>query len=347
MDTQPFRLQAYDPRTASDADIAAQHAFYCRINAEVIPGEPLQTLEQFASTRRSLPPFVSDAAFSLWDAQAIVAEAYVWTLDTGDNLHLADFRLWVLPEYRRRGLARRLLGCVAGAAEERNRRLLVTQTTDTVPAGELVMARLGGRPGLAVRVSQLQVDEVDPALLAAWIERGQANAEAFELGLWDSSYPEADLAAFANLWDVMNQAPRDDLDVEDTHFTPEHLRQLDAALHARGSTRWTMYVRERATGRFAGYTEITWNPARPTWAYQQATGVFPEYRNRGLGRWLKASLLDYLRRARPEVRVVVTGNANSNAAMLKLNTELGFKHYQASTWWQVETQKVLDYVQAG
>ncbi len=39
-----------------------------------------------------------------------------------------------------------------------------------------------------------------------------------------------------------------------------------------------------------------------------------------------------------------TGNADSNAAMLKINNALGFKPYTSDALWQVELQKVLDYL---
>jgi len=74
------------------------------------------------------------------------------------------------------------------------------------------------------------------------------------------------------------------------------------------------------------------------------TGVFPQYRNQGLGRWLKAAMLERVLRERPEVKFVRTGNADSNAAMLKINNQLGFKPYIASALWQVELSKVQGYL---
>jgi mycothiol synthase len=47
---------------------------------------------------------------------------------------------------------------------------------------------------------------------------------------------------------------------------------------------------------------------------------------------------------RPEVNFVRTGNADSNAAMLKINTELGFQPYMADALWQVEIDRVLEYL---
>jgi hypothetical protein len=41
---------------------------------------------------------------------------------------------------------------------------------------------------------------------------------------------------------------------------------------------------------------------------------------------------------------VRTGNADTNAAMLKINTELGFKPYTADALWQVEIEKVMGYL---
>jgi GNAT superfamily N-acetyltransferase len=76
------------------------------------------------------------------------------------------------------------------------------------------------------------------------------------------------------------------------------------------------------------------------------TGVFPQYRNKGLGRWLKAAMLDKVIKERPQVKYVRTGNADSNAAMLKINTELGFKPYMATALWQVEMEKVIGYLRS-
>lgn len=74
------------------------------------------------------------------------------------------------------------------------------------------------------------------------------------------------------------------------------------------------------------------------------TGVFPAYRKRGLGRWLKAAMLDAVLRERPQVRLVRTSNADSNTAMLAINRALGFKPYLAESFWQVETDTVLRYL---
>src|SRR5580765_6447838 len=115
---------------------------------------------------------------------------------------------------------------------------------------------------------------------------------------------------------------------------------------ARGTERWTLYVRETATGKLAGFTDVAWTPSNPQVLQQMNTGVFPEYRNLGLGRWLKAALLERVMRNRPQVKFVRTGNADTNAAMLKINVELGFTPYSSQTVWQADLQKIEAYVES-
>lgn len=44
------------------------------------------------------------------------------------------------------------------------------------------------------------------------------------------------------------------------------------------------------------------------------------------------------------VERIRTGNAGSNAPMLRINRELGFKPYKSITVWQVGVDRVLEYL---
>ena len=128
---------------------------------------------------------------------------------------------------------------------------------------------------------------------------GREQQQAFELGLWEGAYPEDKLPAILELYELNNQQPFGELEIEDQHVTVEQVRQTEHNLFARGSQRWTYYLTGRATGTFVGYTETVWNPNRPEILRQEMTGVFPQYRNKGLGRWLKAAMLDKVLKDRP------------------------------------------------
>jgi ribosomal protein S18 acetylase RimI-like enzyme len=82
-------------------------------------------------------------------------------------------------------------------------------------------------------------------------------------------------------------------------------------------------------------TDTTWAPYRRTVVEQRFTGVRPDSRGRGLGKWIKAAMLELLRQRHPEIESVVTENAGSNVPMLAINKKLGFKQYRAETEYQI------------
>lgn len=341
-----WNLKPFDVRRASAEEYRAANELNNRMRAEYLPDDPPIPLEEQTRNWQNIPAFIDVYAWMVWNAdnsQAIASGSVsVTRLET--NQHIGEMEIEVLPEFRRQGIARTLLARIADAARQENRTLLVTGTNERVPAGAAFMQRLGARKGLENHTNQLDLRDLNHTLLNEWQARARERASDFELGFWDGVYPEQDLPAITELWDVMNTAPRDALQMEDWRVTPEHLRQMERQMLARGTQRWTMYVREKATRKFAGYTEVFWNPNRPQILSQGATGVFPQYRNRGLGRWLKAAMLEKVLRDRPQVRFIRTGNADSNAAMLKINQELGFKPYLSRCVWQVETARVFEYL---
>ncbi len=336
---RPFNITG-----ASLAEYTSLNRHINLLRKERLPDDPPILLEETIQELKNIPSYLELLIWCAWDSSEIIAEGSTQLLHIEENQHLAQFDISVQPAYRGQGVARQLLDMITQTVQADHRRLLIAKTYDRIPAGEAFMTRLGAQRGLEGHVNQLRMAELDHNLIEEWLKLSQSRAAEFELGLWEGAYPEEQIAAVAQLYELTNQQPMGDLEVEDMQITPEHIRQIEQLLSARGEQRWTFYIIEKATGKFAGYTETTWKPSRPEILSQDMTGVFPEYRNRGLGRWMKAAMLDKVLKERPEVKYVRTGNADANAAMLKINTELGFKPYMANTLWQVEIDRVSAYL---
>lgn len=341
-----IQILPFNIKDASQAEYTALNRHNNVLRFERLPDDPPIPPNEMIQGLHNIPAFVEVKMWCAWDAaQAeIIAQGNVALLRTPENQHITQIDITVLPAYRRQGLARQLLALVTEAARLDNRRLLFIESYDRAPGGEAFLTRLGAKKGLEGHINQLRMDELDRSLVERWLAQGEALAGEFELGLWQGPYPEEQINAVIQLFELANQQPMGDLELEKAHMTPERLRQSEQGLFARGYQRWTYYAIEKATGKFAGYTETDWNPNRPEVLSQDMTGVFPEYRNRGLGRWLKAAMLDKVLKERPEVKFVRTGNADTNAAMLKINNELGFKPYIASAFWQIEIERVQAYL---
>ena len=346
MSVHTINLQPIDIRQAGEQEYAALNRFDNIMRVERTPEDPAHSLDEDVAGWQNIPAFVQLCNWIVWsdDGKQIIASGGGGFADLETNRHLMFCNIEVLAEHRRRGLGRALLAQVADAAEELNRRLLVGESYSTVPAGESFAQRIGAKRAMEGSMSQLSLSEMKHDLIEQWMRSAETNAGEFELGFWLGAYPEQDLSAICELMDVMNTAPRGDLDMEDWHQTPERMRENERAQSARGVERWTAYVRHKASGELAGFTSVGWNAHQPQLLEQYGTGVLPKYRNHGLGRWLKAAMLERVLRARPQVQQVRTGNAHSNAPMLKINRELGFKHYFTEYDWQVETEAVRAYL---
>jgi hypothetical protein len=84
--------------------------------------------------------------------------------------------------------------------------------------------------------------------------------------------------------------------------------------------------------------------------WQQGTAVIQAHRGHGLGLWMKAVMLARILAERPQARFIRTGNANTNAQMLAINTRLGFKPAWSGALWQVtlaDARKAVGLERAG
>jgi GNAT superfamily N-acetyltransferase len=343
------RIESFDPGTASERDWQALCACEACLSIESDPdADRVQAAQAFRSQVEQAPRFVTLLLWGAWrrEARECVGLARAVLPHTHENRHLAFFHLTVIPRMRRRGIGRRLLARVASAASQQGRRLLATATTGDIPAGAQFMRRLEARATGDHQTWQLDLDEVDSALLRRWQEQASERAAGFTLECWEGAYPEAALAEVALMKRAMRFAPPTGRDIEHWEWTADVLRELDRAQTEAGTQRWTLVTREPEGGTITGYTETFWNPAQPDRLEQGNTAVFPAYRNRGLGCWLKAAMLAKVIRERPQVQRVTTAQSAGNAEIARLNTRLGFRLVRRWSMWEVDLARVMEYLKA-
>ncbi len=337
-----MRIEVFNPRMAREIDWQALNEFQNQLRAEEWPEDLPRPVEK---TRLDYTVLMPTTTLHMWLARTedgtIVASGECWIEAGESNQHLAWTGVRVVPEYRRRGLGRDLLKLVASAARAEGRAMLMAETDDDVPAGEAFAVRWGATHGLDAHSNRLDLAGVDRNLVDRWQAQGRERAADFSLGWWLGALPDEALPDMVQLVEgAMNDEPRGDLDLEDERLTPAQVREWDNVNRARKIEQWTVYARETATGAIAGYSQVRWSVFEPDTIRQCGTGVMRPYRNRGLGRWLKATMLDKILRERPEVRRIRTGNATSNGPMLKINYELGFKPEKTWHMWQIELDKL-------
>jgi GNAT superfamily N-acetyltransferase len=94
-------------------------------------------------------------------------------------------------------------------------------------------------------------------------------------------------------------------------------------------------------GEVVGLSEAGWDSRFPNMAYQHLTAVARPWRGRGLARALKAGTMRHIRSHHPELKMMITSNAESNAPMLSINARVGFIVYRRTVDYQI-TRGALD-----
>ncbi|WP_413543987.1 N-acetyltransferase family protein [Citricoccus nitrophenolicus] len=184
-------------------------------------------------------------------------------------------------------------------------------------------------------VSVLELRGAAGAALRAESGSSAAQDHGYEVVGWQGSCPEEDAADLAELLGRMaTEAPAGEVERASEAWDVDRLRAEERAREGMGLTVITTAVRDRATGRLAGHSDIETFADLPQAAYQGNTLVHPEHRGLGLALLLKAANVSRLLRHRPEADRLYTWNAAENRAILRANGELGFVPVATHPAWQ-------------
>lgn len=242
------------------------------------------------------------------------------------NRHIAWVWMYILRAHRERGLASRLLPRVVELAREHGCSVLAAGFQDE--AGRAFAAALGARVTVHRRENRLDLGRVDWRMVEEWAAEGPRRNPGTRLRWFVGGIDDDITEAYCRTYtDVFNQQPFGKAEHGVYVFTPQTFRER-VKRYAAADMTWTTAATVEPDGTVSGLTETGVEKGRPTFLLQFLTGVHAEHRGRGLGKWLKAEMLLRVRRQFPQVRVVVTGNASSNAAMLAINERLGFRTHK-------------------
>ena len=235
--------------------------------------------------------------------------------------------------HRRRGLGRALFARVLGSFEGQGDDItVISETKDRVPSGEAFATAVGAKPGLPMKLNQLDLRTVDRTRVAEW---SRAAPKGYRVERIDGTVPEEFVKAFIEASEGINDMPRGEIAFNDWKLTEAQIRQRESFFKQAGMTWWLLLAIDEQTGEGVGFTEVEFNPLDPHAIQQEGTAVVAAHRGRGIGLWLKAVMLKRILAERSDSRFIRTGNANVNAQMLAINAKLGFTYAWQTTLWQV------------
>jgi hypothetical protein len=161
-----------------------------------------------------------------------------------------------------------------------------------------------------------------------------AGAPDYELLRIEGPTPDDLLADVVIMTAAINDAPIDALEVEDEVFSADRIRAFERGQQERGRRTYRVIARHRTTGELAGHTMACVERDHPGFGLQYDTSVVRAHRGHRLGLLLKIEMLRWLGDVEPQLRVLDTWNAATNAHMIAVNEQLGYRVIDEGLEWQ-------------
>ena len=313
-----------DPAQLDDRDVAGAVAVLQAVRQLEAPHEPQASPTWFRAHITHGWDGEPPRSSVYRDATGRVVAVLEVSLPTYDNTHTAEIELSVDPVCWRRGIGSELFEIGQQMALDAGRTVIFAGSWEGTPGQRFLEKR--GYTQASVYVNRGQdLLALDRDKLAHDLAAAEAKADGYELLRLSDKTPDEYLDQVVTMTAAINDAPLDDLKLEDEVFTPERIRAFEAAQTAYGRRMYRLVAREKATGEFAGHTVVAVQADRPWQGDQFDTSVLRAHRGHRLGLLLKAAMLQWLWEEEPQLRRVQTWNARSNAHMIGVNEELGYQ----------------------
>lgn len=241
-----------------------------------------------------------------------------------DNLDLAWLDLDVHPAHRRRGYGGAVLEAAYDVCREMNRSLIGLDGWESEQSTGFAAATGFAKKSQAINRRQ-HLKELAPGLAKTVHDEALERAEDYELVRIQGLSPDELLDQLAQVSAAINDAPLDDLELEDEAYPPERIRAYEQAQGASGIRLYRVLARHRGTGELGGHTVVAVDTERPEIGEQHDTAVARDHRGHRLGALLKADMVLWLAEAEPQLETVDTWNTETNGHMIGINERLGYR----------------------
>lgn len=258
------------------------------------------------------------------DRGTLVAAGSVF-LPERENRRTAIIEARVHPDRRRRGLGSIFYDHLESLTAKANRTTLFTCGPESPSLRGFAEGR-GYALGLVGMSRQVDLRQVSIAEVeAAYAEAAAVAGDDYELLRLRGAMPDDLMEAYLDAVAAINDAPMDDLVLDDEIHDAGRIRQYERGQELSGYRLYRVLARHRASGAIAGHTVVAVRGDRPQLGDQHDTTVVAARRGHRLGLLLKADMMRWLRDVEPDLETIGTHNAASNDHMIAVNERLGYR----------------------
>lgn len=262
-----------------------------------------------------------------------------WTKDSPSyegNEKNVFFGLNILKKYFKKDIAFQVLEIMVKNCSEIGKTIFITESESEV--SNAFNLSIGAKKVMVITESKLNINNISEKMLQKWISQGKESSPETIIKIFENHIPDAYIEEFAKSFtEAGNDEPQGDQDRGKEIFTVEYFRNQEASAKKTGLKLLTCCAIE-PNGQISSFTKAKIFPGKEKEIDQDLTGVPRKFRGRNLGKWVKSAMILYLKEHYPESKDIITGNADSNEAMLHINNTLGFKKFKEITVYQCTLQ---------
>ena len=282
------------------------------------PDRPFQPYATFAEQLRMPVSMLGSQRFWAARAQGRIVGTATAAFPERENRQLTITKVRVPPDLRRKGIGTALLRATLADMRSERRGTVTGQGLKVGGDGEKWASALGFRKVQDFVLQTLVVADIDSDLWEV------PAPEGFGAERWSGAASESLVAGYARARTAITDAPRDKSSLKFPEWNVERVRKHEADARRRGCELRTVIAVDESSGTVAGLTQMELRPSRPDFGYQLDTAVLPQFRGRGLGRFIKAAMMRWLIADRPDIERVATNTDASNVHMIRVNHEIGY-----------------------
>ncbi len=342
-----FKIIDVDPWKSPQDMLDKYFEFFDKLQLEQSPKDPLTPKHvqlQRIKVEREGEIRIRKAAISE-ETDEVIANLYMEYFTEGHfeyekNKHITYLTINVLKEFKESDAPSDLLKLALEILKQTDQITLIETCTTRQIMWEFwegVCAKFT----LDEDVNRLYLDDANWDLMEKWVKEGRDKAQEENIELLAfKDCPEGIIDEYTTLYSkIMEYVPFGESDWTPSIITAKDLRENEKNHKERGFDWWVLVTKEN-DGTLSGLTEIFSFPDTPHWVAQELTGVHPDQTGRGLGKWLKAEMLFYIKEKLPKTIFIRTGNADYNAPMVSINKRMGFKQHLTEKCYKIKLEKL-------
>lgn len=325
------------------------HTFRRSFHVENTPEEPI--LDDNASEEYIKRDIITSGmeiiSFRIFDNSKVIGSFYYGFYEESSesysgNEKIVRFEIKLLKAHHQLGIATKALQIMLDDCEQRGKSIFISSFQSSYYKPFFVA--IGGIIAQTNAESKLNISEIDIPMIENWVREAERLNPETQIIFFENTIPDFLEDAYVRTFnDTLHQIPMDNIESKPNVFTVNSLRIMEKSNKLAGTLSINVLTVEK-DGTISGISNVRRYKGSESYFTQGLTGVPKPYRGRKLGKWVKAKMILYLKENYPDVIAIETGNAESNAPMLYINTKLGFKKYKESITGQVYLDSLKSYL---